>query len=51
MDADYQKTPSAWLGALQIGDSIPRICEGLLVKTVADELHFENATHFSRAFK
>jgi len=51
MDADYQQTPSAWLGALQIGDSIPRICEGIRVKTIAAELHFENATHFSRAFK
>ncbi len=51
MDADYQQTPSAWLAKLQIRDSIPRICEGTRIKDVATELHFKNATHFSRAFK
>jgi len=51
MATDYRETPSSWLRALQIRDSIPHICKGIKICQVATEVYFQNATDFSRAFK
>src|SRR6266700_3301340 len=51
MIADYQEAPSAWLRTLQIRHSLPLICKGIKISAVAFEVHFQNATDFSRGFK
>jgi AraC-like DNA-binding protein len=51
MAVDYGETPSSWLQWLQISDSILLLCKGMKIKEVAADLHFENATHFARAFR
>lgn len=51
MVAGYQEAPSAWLRTLQVRHSLPLICKGIKISAVSVEVHFQNATDFSRAFK
>ena len=43
--------PHRWIEQVRINDSLRLLHQGRLIKEIAHELGYRNATHFSRAFR